>query len=507
MASQDAADQDFDAPSRRNKYMSPVEEGSSVAATAGEDDPFPGFSGPYRGSDILPSLRIDSGTENSWDSSRTPSRTFSSRNPFRRPSPIHLFSDLTSEASTSPLQSPLSASQIQIQIQIQMEELETERLELELKLRKINLRKQKLQREERMAQEKLRLEAERQAQEQKDRKRLEVEKREQMKIEAERLERERLAAERQEQLRADAERAEQERAEAQRVEQLRLDAERKEREEAEKLKRWLEEKKKERLEAERKERERIENERKESLRLEQEREAAKAREQERLDAERARAETERLERQKSARIALERRQQIERERLEEQLHRQQREPASQISNLDAGSTTENLSISQDAGPVLDRTGSISPISTEDARDTDAPKEKELPPDEDLDPENINPEDPGFQERLRDAMKRHMPPDESDVISKGPPVPPKPFKPLLPVSIVPSFPGFDNAEEERCSCGKVKLSAEECYFCWPCNGTIFCKECWDSCPPHKKKRMPVMNKSTGSLHEVSTPEST
>jgi len=37
-------------------------------------------------------------------------------------------------------------------------------------------------------------------------------------------------------------------------------------------------------------------------------------------------------------------------------------------------------------------------------------------------------------------------------------------------------GADTIDEDRCFCGKAKPSVEECYFCWPCDGTIFCKEC-------------------------------
>jgi hypothetical protein len=43
-------------------------------------------------------------------------------------------------------------------------------------------------------------------------------------------------------------------------------------------------------------------------------------------------------------------------------------------------------------------------------------------------------------------------------------------------------GFD--EDETCNCGERRPSKDECYFCWPCNGTIFCKKCWNKCPPHR-----------------------
>lgn len=405
-----------------------------------------------------------------------------------------------------------------------------------------------------------------------------------------------------------------------------------------------------------------EREKEESLRRTKEQEAAEARERERLNAERARAEIEKLERQKSARVALERRHQIEIDRLEEELQKEQAEsilPAltRPMPNLDTESTTKNRSISWD---VQDRTSSISPISwhdetqekkslyDEDAQNrtlmeqqgntvktrrsssfnsvqgeenfsSEAPvtatdvliqvdsgsvasqtrsasgtpsgstaisrhtswtspagSTKSIRTDEELawtmaveaslDSESVNQQHPLFQEKLRAAMQRHMPQDqvntasnlpndisEIEVPSERPHVPPKPpklslvplktdqpftphgsvlpqdarvatlpaaatninnpssrsspFRQRRPSSVMSPFLGFDKeepAEEERCYCGEAKLSAEECYFCWPCDGTIFCKECWENCPPHKKRRMRVTPKSTGLPHEKTDP---
>jgi hypothetical protein len=63
-------------------------------------------------------------------------------------------------------------------------------------------------------------------------------------------------------------------------------------------------------------------------------------------------------------------------------------------------------------------------------------------------------------------------------------------------------GADTIDEDRCFCGKARPSVEECYFCWPCDGTIFCKECWDNCPPHKKRRMRAAG--AGLPHEKTNP---
>lgn len=58
-------------------------------------------------------------------------------------------------------------------------------------------------------------------------------------------------------------------------------------------------------------------------------------------------------------------------------------------------------------------------------------------------------------------------------------------------------------EDTCDCGKARLTTDECYFCWPCDGTIFCRECRDRCPPHKKRRF-GMSHTAGLLHEKSDP---
>lgn len=59
------------------------------------------------------------------------------------------------------------------------------------------------------------------------------------------------------------------------------------------------------------------------------------------------------------------------------------------------------------------------------------------------------------------------------------------------------------DEDTCECGKARLVVDECYFCWPCDGTIFCKECWDKCPPHKKRRFGG-SRTAGLPHEKSDP---
>lgn len=59
------------------------------------------------------------------------------------------------------------------------------------------------------------------------------------------------------------------------------------------------------------------------------------------------------------------------------------------------------------------------------------------------------------------------------------------------------------EGDTCDCGKAQLAVDECYFCWPCDGTIFCKECWDRCPPHKKRRLGMAH-TAGLPHEKSDP---
>lgn len=58
------------------------------------------------------------------------------------------------------------------------------------------------------------------------------------------------------------------------------------------------------------------------------------------------------------------------------------------------------------------------------------------------------------------------------------------------------------EDERCNCGRRHPSEGNCYFCWPCNGTIFCEKCWDKCPPHKIGRGRAAK--VGVPHEKSDP---
>ena len=59
------------------------------------------------------------------------------------------------------------------------------------------------------------------------------------------------------------------------------------------------------------------------------------------------------------------------------------------------------------------------------------------------------------------------------------------------------------DEDTCQCGKGKLATDECYFCWPCDGTIFCADCWSKCPPHKKRKFGASH-TTGLPHEKSDP---
>lgn len=58
------------------------------------------------------------------------------------------------------------------------------------------------------------------------------------------------------------------------------------------------------------------------------------------------------------------------------------------------------------------------------------------------------------------------------------------------------------EEETCYCGAARPSEDECYFCWPCNGQVFCAGCWMMCPPHKKNSFP--GRGMGLPHEKSDP---
>ena len=59
------------------------------------------------------------------------------------------------------------------------------------------------------------------------------------------------------------------------------------------------------------------------------------------------------------------------------------------------------------------------------------------------------------------------------------------------------------EDETCNCGRARPSKDECFFCWPCNGTVFCKNCWDKCPPHKQQRH-GRRRNFGLPHEKSNP---
>ena len=66
-------------------------------------------------------------------------------------------------------------------------------------------------------------------------------------------------------------------------------------------------------------------------------------------------------------------------------------------------------------------------------------------------------------------------------------------------------GVEPVDEDLCYCGRANASVEECYFCWPCDGTIFCKECWNDCPPHRKtSRKQINHKGSGLPHEKTDP---
>jgi hypothetical protein len=167
--------------------------------------------------------------------------------------------------------------------------------------------------------------------------------------------------------------------------------------------------------------------------------------------------------------------------------------------------------------------------------------------------------PILYQQMQEALSRHMPPEHSatleDTEGHPPPVPPKesppgrhppvkwPLSEEVPAGETPasdprsnqqrgrilvrpptpgpskerpstsrsrpfkdfdSDTGADTIDEDRCFCGKARPSVEECYFCWPCDGTIFCKECWDNCPPHKKKRMRAAHAGAGLPHEKTNP---
>lgn len=268
MASTDAEGKSIEVNIGHSEQATMIEPGAHWFSSKNEDDLARGLFDPRGEQSPQPLLEVDTRAELRWDGNTAPSRALSSRNPFRRTSPLYLSSDVASDTTPRQLLSPLSA------MQIEMEELETEELELDLRRRKLALRKKKLQLEESEGQERLKREAESQAQ-----KRREKDLQQQIILEAERKETEGSELQKRARVIAEIERQEQERVELERCTQLKLDTERNEREHAEQLRMWLEEREIERLEAEEKEQER------ESARLEFEK-LEKERETERLKVER-----------------------------------------------------------------------------------------------------------------------------------------------------------------------------------------------------------------------------
>lgn len=62
-------------------------------------------------------------------------------------------------------------------------------------------------------------------------------------------------------------------------------------------------------------------------------------------------------------------------------------------------------------------------------------------------------------------------------------------------------------EVRCHCGNGIVGKDACYYCWPCNGVIYCDSCWSIAPPHtdRPRRANFMNPSGEKVvHEKSDP---
>ena len=78
---------------------------------------------------------------------------------------------------------------------------------------------------------------------------------------------------------------------------------------------------------------------------------------------------------------------------------------------------------------------------------------------------------------------------------------RPTSPPSPTRSLDTNIAFE--EDETCNCGRARPSKDECFFCWPCNGTVFCKDCWDKCPPHKQQRH-GRRRNFGLPHEKSNP---
>lgn len=72
--------------------------------------------------------------------------------------------------------------------------------------------------------------------------------------------------------------------------------------------------------------------------------------------------------------------------------------------------------------------------------------------------------------------------------------------LAPQTPTDPTAGFD--EDETCNCGARRPANGGCHFCWPCNGTIFCDNCWDLCAPHKRRT--GRQAQIGLPHEKSDP---
>ncbi|KAK5939023.1 hypothetical protein PMZ80_008326 [Knufia obscura] len=59
------------------------------------------------------------------------------------------------------------------------------------------------------------------------------------------------------------------------------------------------------------------------------------------------------------------------------------------------------------------------------------------------------------------------------------------------------------QDESCDCGKTQVSSGSCYFCWACNGIIYCDICWPMCAPHKRVSFSQL-RNGGPAHDKGNP---